>query len=39
VIHDNAVRDEGIRAKQEIQAANPDVVLKHDPTQSKNAQK
>ena len=34
VIHDVAVQEEGIKAKEEIQAANPDVELKHDPTQS-----
>jgi len=39
VIHDVAVQEEGIKAKKEIQAENPDVELKHDPTQSKGAQK
>lgn len=39
VLHDAAVQEEGIKAKIEIQAANPDVELKHDPTQSTGAQK
>jgi len=38
VIHGAAVQEEGIKAKKEIQAANPDVELKHDPTQSSEAQ-
>jgi hypothetical protein len=39
VIHDAAVQEEGIKAKKEIQAANPDVELKHDPTQTWGAEK
>ena len=39
VIHDVAVQEEGIKAKKEIQAANPDVELKHDPTQARGEQK
>jgi hypothetical protein len=39
VIHDAAVQEEGIKAKKEIQAENPDVELKHDPTQSRGPQK
>jgi hypothetical protein len=35
VIHDVAVQEEGIKAKKEIEAANPDVELKHDPTKPK----
>jgi hypothetical protein len=33
VIHDVAVQEEGIKAKKIVQAENPDVVLKHDPTE------
>lgn len=33
VIHDVAVQEEGIKAKKIVQAENPDIELKHDPTQ------
>jgi hypothetical protein len=34
VIHDVAVLEEGIKAKKIVQAENPDIELKHDPTES-----
>lgn len=34
VIHDVAVQEEGIKAKKEVQAQNPDIELKYDPTES-----
>lgn len=33
VIHDVAVQEEGIKAKKIVQAENPDIELKYDPTQ------
>jgi hypothetical protein len=33
VIHDVAVQEEGIKAKKIAQAENPDIKLKHDPTE------
>jgi hypothetical protein len=33
VIHDVAVQEEGIKAKKEVQAQNPDIELRHDPTE------
>ncbi|KAJ9582255.1 hypothetical protein L9F63_003384 [Diploptera punctata] len=32
IIHDVAVQEEGIKAKKEVQADNPGIELKHDPT-------
>jgi hypothetical protein len=34
VIHGVAVMEEGMKAKKEVQAQNPDIELKHDPTES-----